>query len=273
MNPTSITPELITAQYKTADNLNARIQLHERFSTNPYPWFAWVFDRLLRLPPNSRIIELGCGSAELWRKNLHRIPPGWQITLTDASQGMIDHASQNLAGAPGFTFEIADAESLAFEDAAFDGVVANHMLYHVSNRQGALAHIQRVLKPGGTFFAATNGETHMMELYTLIDAFLPGINAAQISRVSQPFSLENGREQIAPWFASVNLERYEDSCSVPEAEPLVAYVLSMIGVAAQSLNSEIVSAFRQFVQDQIAAKGAIHITKAGGIFIAQKATL
>ena len=36
-------------QYKDASSLNDRIQLHVRFSTNPYGWMPWVFDQL-RLP-------------------------------------------------------------------------------------------------------------------------------------------------------------------------------------------------------------------------------
>ena len=66
---------LLTDQYRNASNLNARIQLHVRFSTNKYSWMRWVFDQL-DLPPHCHILELGCGSGELWRKNMQRIPEG-----------------------------------------------------------------------------------------------------------------------------------------------------------------------------------------------------
>ena len=36
---------LLTEQYRDGSNLNARISLHARFSTNPYGWFLWVFDQ------------------------------------------------------------------------------------------------------------------------------------------------------------------------------------------------------------------------------------
>jgi hypothetical protein len=32
---------LLTRQYKDESNLNARIQLHARFSTNKYGWHRW----------------------------------------------------------------------------------------------------------------------------------------------------------------------------------------------------------------------------------------
>ncbi len=33
------------SQYKNADNLNARIYLHQRFSTNRNDWQDWVFEK------------------------------------------------------------------------------------------------------------------------------------------------------------------------------------------------------------------------------------
>ncbi|HKI53048.1 MAG TPA: hypothetical protein VJ987_02910, partial [Anaerolineales bacterium] len=52
---------LKTDQYKDSTNLNARVELHNRFSTNQYGWFNWVFDALMNLPANAKILELGCG--------------------------------------------------------------------------------------------------------------------------------------------------------------------------------------------------------------------
>lgn len=51
-------------QYKTADKLNARIGLHELYSTNKQNWQNWVFEQL-ELPANAKILELGCGTANL----------------------------------------------------------------------------------------------------------------------------------------------------------------------------------------------------------------
>ncbi len=51
---------LLTDQYKTADNLTARAQLHVRFSTNKYGWQRWLFDQF-DFPAHARIIEFGSG--------------------------------------------------------------------------------------------------------------------------------------------------------------------------------------------------------------------
>src|SRR5690349_16018954 len=139
---------LKTEQYKDASNLDARIELHRRFSTNPQGWSAWVFDALRTLPAAARVLELGCGPAYLWAANARRIPAGWDITLSDFSAGMLQAAKDSLAVLEReFKFEVIDAQSIPYDAEAFDLVIANHMLYHVPDRPKAIAEIRRVLKP------------------------------------------------------------------------------------------------------------------------------
>ncbi len=61
-------------------------------------------------------------------------------------------------------YRVADIRALPFEDESFDGVVANHMLYHVPDRPQALAEIRRVLRSAGRVFATTNGGDHLQEI-------------------------------------------------------------------------------------------------------------
>jgi len=245
-------------QYKNAANLNDRIQLHVRFSTNRYDFHMWVFDQL-KLAPDSRVLELGCGPGSLWRPNMARIPAGWQITLSDFSPGMLAEARANLAGAHPFAFEQADAQAIPFADASFDAVIANHMLYHVPDRAKAFAEIRRVLRPAGRFYAATNGEEHLSEIYELVHRFDSTIDLW--NRVT--FRLESGAAELAPFFSHVLLHRYESALIVTKAEPLVAYVASM---ADADLTGARRAAFTQLVEERIAADGAIHITKDTGLF-------
>jgi SAM-dependent methyltransferase len=245
-------------QYKNASNLNDRIQLHQRFSTNPYDFQLWVFDQL-RLADDSRVLEIGCGPGSLWRPNLGRIPAGWRITLTDFSPGMLDEARANLAAARPFAFEQADAQALPFGDTAFDAVIANHMLYHVPDRPKAFAEIRRVLAPGGCFYAATNGETHLQEIHHLLHRFDSTIDLWNRSA----FRLEDAAAELEPFFPHLTLHRYPSALVVTEAEPLVAFVASFAGDALTSARRV---EFARFVEQQLAADGAIHITKDTGIF-------
>lgn len=252
-------------QYRNAANLNARVALHTRFGTNPHSWHSWVYDQW-DLPPDGRILELGCGAGWLWRENADRLPPGWAVTLSDFSPGMLDEARRGLAdaGRP-FAFAVLDAQAIPFADATFDAVIANHMLYHVPDKGKALAEIRRVLTPGGRLYAATNGEGHMRELFDLAQRFgLPRFNS--MDPTSAGFRLENGRELLEPYFAHIAERRQPSGLRVTEAAPLIDYLLS--GVAGSSLNEAKVEELRQCVEQEVADKGAMDIAKSSGMFIA-----
>lgn len=257
------TPQAVAAQYSTSANLDARIQLHERFGIEPQPWSHWLLDQF-DLPPAAQILEVGCGTGKLWQATLDRLPPDWSMTLTDQSGGMLAQTRANLGDQDKrFTFEQMDVQALTFPDATFDAVVANHMLYHVPDLAKGLTEISRVLKPGGKLFAATNGAEHLIEMHELVHQFDTNF-AVKPWRLG--FSLENGTELLAPYFHEVKLLRFLTSLRVTEAEPLVAYVRSMDMISPAQMGE-----FREFVQTTLHEHaGVIAIQRAAGLFCAVK---
>jgi SAM-dependent methyltransferase len=255
--------EYLARQYRDASNLNARINIHRRFSTNSYGLLRWIFDRL-DLPSVCRILELGCGPGNLWFENGNRIPEGWDVTLSDYSAGMVRQARDNLRGRhPPFGCGVVDAQSIPFHGATFDAAIADHMLYHVPDRPKALGEIRRVLKPGGRFFASTIGRGHMRELAELVGRFDPALDVWEAGgTAAEAFTLENGAEQVAAYFLDVSVQRYEDSLAVTEAAPLVDYILS----GRLSLDDERRASLAAFVEREMQrAGGVIRITKETGI--------
>jgi ubiquinone/menaquinone biosynthesis C-methylase UbiE len=253
-------------QYRDSSNLDARVVIHQRFSTNPYGWFKWVFDTLLKLPEHAKILELGCGHGLLWKENRDRIPTGWNITLSDLSSGMLDAAWRNLVvSGRAFQFNEIDAQSIPFEDETFDAVLANHMLYHVPDRPKAIAEIKRVLKPGGHLIATTVGENHMKEM-------MDWLRQVHISKVwesfANPFTLENGLEQLKPYFSQIVLSHYEDNLLVTEVEPIIAYLRSSI--RASELSEDELMNLQHDLEKELKENGNIFITKDSGLFEAVK---
>ena len=264
---------LLNHQYQDAANLDARVQLHVLFSTNPYGWQRWCFDHYA-LPADARVLEIGCGPAHQWTINFDRVPPGWQITLTDFSSGMLEQARQNIAAAAQarpltqFDFKIADAQDLPFEAATFDAVMAHHMLYHVPDRAKALAEMQRVLKADGLIYLATNGVTHLRELHELEQRFDPNLDFGW-GRAARAFSLDAGGAEVARFFQDVQVVRYESALNITAAEPLVNYILSM---RTTSTLRECRADLQRFIEDELAQQDAIHISTASGLFIGRKAS-
>jgi ubiquinone/menaquinone biosynthesis C-methylase UbiE len=262
---------LESVQYKDAGNLNNRIQLHQRFSTNPYGWFHWLFDQF-DLPLMSNVLEIGCGPGILWMDNQDRIPAGWSICLSDFSPGMIRQSQVNLGnGRKAFTFIVFNAMDIPFKDETFDAIIANHMLYHIPDRQKVLAEIARVLRPGAHIYAATNGKNHLSELTEIIHQNMQSADISYLPTLfTEEFSLENGSLQLAPWFEQVEIHRYEDSLVVTEAEPLVNYIYSMISRSDNLSGRSRISDLRRSINAMISQKGSIHIQKSTGVFIGVK---
>ena len=50
--------KVVQNQYKTADNLNTRISIHKKYSTNKLGFNNWIFSHY-NISPNIRILELG----------------------------------------------------------------------------------------------------------------------------------------------------------------------------------------------------------------------
>jgi ubiquinone/menaquinone biosynthesis C-methylase UbiE len=262
----------VRAQYESDHNLNARIDLHARFSTNPYGWQRWLFDALTDLPKNAAILDVGCGPGGLWSDNRARMPAGWHLTLSDASIGMVHAARANLTALPlarATTFLVADARALPTPLQRFDAVVANHMLYHVPDRGCALREIWRVLKPGGLLLASTVGEHHMYELWELVAPFVPDIHERR-SATARGFTLENGETQLQSRFTDVHRSDYEDALAVTEVAPIIAYLRSSTSLMEMNLHPNDWAAIRRKVVATIELKGSYAITKASGRFVARK---
>jgi ubiquinone/menaquinone biosynthesis C-methylase UbiE len=253
-------------QYRDSTNLDARLVIHRRFSTNPYGWFHWIFDTLEKLPEHANILELGCGPAYLWRECIKRIPAGWRITLSDLSSGMVDAAWRNLVvTGRNFKFEQIDVQSIPYPGESFDALIANHMLYHVPDRPKAFGEIRRVLRPGGHLFATTVGENHLRELHKWLQHVHIDKSFEEFSRL---FTLENGLEQLKSFFSEVTMIRYEDNLVVTEVEPIMAYIRSSI--RASELSEDAILEIQQDLENELKEKGHIFIRKDSGLFEAVK---
>lgn len=88
------------SQYKTGENLNVRISLHERFSTNPYGFSSWLMDQYPFFP-GCRVLETGCGTGSLWRGREALTESLGELVLTDLSEGMLREAEESLRGMQG----------------------------------------------------------------------------------------------------------------------------------------------------------------------------
>ncbi len=128
-------------------------------ATNAPAFFDWLFqmdwygDTLkdwvsgLEIPPQSTILELGCGPGNL---SVHLAQAGHTVTGADKSARMIKRASRIKSGAK---FIEADAYDLPMKNDTFDVVLLSSLINIVPDRAKLLAEAARVLKPKATISA------------------------------------------------------------------------------------------------------------------------
>jgi SAM-dependent methyltransferase len=139
------------------------------------------------------------------------------------------------------------------------------MLYHVPDLDRGLSEIRRVLKPTGFLFAATNGREHMKEFREIAHEVYADIPTERITG----FGLEDGTESLSAYFVDIEVERYDNTLRITEAEALKAYVWSM--QMAKAVGDEVVREIERRIDDRIERDGVIEIRTRAGVFTARKA--
>lgn len=267
MKNRKIIREFAEQQYETHQNLERRINLWS-YGLNPESLQKWIFSKI-QVQENERMLELGCGTGQLWIENAKNIPSTCSIILSDFSKEMVNKAKENLQSLNlPIEFEILDAEKIPYPNQIFDVVIACHMLYHVPDIQKALLSINRILKPGGRFISTTISQQHLRELKEFLSDF--GLYSEEKRRLFSEFRNETGREILKPFFSDIKFYKYINQVNIPSVDPLMSYIESMFPIEE----------FPDFKEKQVEVKEALvkilekssifKITGISGLFEAKK---
>lgn len=254
----------IIEQYKNAKNLNDRISLHEKYSTNSQGWFNWLFEKIDFSKVN-RLLELGCGNGKLWQENKIDLR-NREIFLSDISEGMVEEVRNKLGS--DFNCIVADAEKIPFKDAYFDSIIANHVLFYLNDLNQGLKEIRRVLRPNGDLYCSTYGSRHMKEITDIVQNFDSRINLSNHS-LYDVFGLENGESILKKYFTTVQRMDYQDSLEITESKPLIDYIMSCHGNQNEMLGPRL-SEFKEYIEELLQKDGKIVVTKQAGLFVCVK---
>ena len=265
--------EKVIEQYQSSTNLNKRINIHS-YSTSTQNWFDWVYERL-QIQSGQKILEIGCGNAILWAHNAYKIPENVEITITDRSEGMLLEAQKKLEPYQSvfdeqniqINYQIADANKLLLPTKSYDLIIANHMLYHVTNIKSCLETVSKALKANGTFCCSTIGKEHMKELHEIVAAFDADI-AIEIpsDHHTTCFRLENGMDYLKEHFSMINQDIQDNDLLVDDVEAIYNYVHSYSGNAPYILEKR-ADEFREMIKKKLEKEGIIYIHKSAGMFM------
>lgn len=259
---------LTTQSYKTEDKLNVRILTHQLYTQPKVDFVQWVVDQI-EWRGDETAVDIGCGSGNYVAAIQARC--GTYIA-GDLSFGMVASLSQ-----PGLPRLNLDTQQIPLAANSVDIVLANHMLYHVPDKNAALRQIKRVLRPNGHLIAATNSSHNMAELIQLRQQAMRQLGVPidpvlEKSPVSDLFSLENGRSLLQTHFRHVERRDLAGVLVFPDPQPVLDYLASTRDWWETFLPHPVTwdDLYHQF-QTLLAAHFTGHdefrVNKLGGIFI------
>lgn len=201
-------PVFVRAQYASTGRLEARIAVWRSDADGHTPQDVALVALAAAEP--DRLLEVGSGTGAFAARCAKELR--CEVVALDSSADMVAATR-----AQGVEAILGDVQDMPFEDGAFDAAVAAWMLYHVPDRDRALAELARVLRPGGPLIAITNGRRQLAELYDLIGA----------ERLDSSFSSENGEEQLVRHFSSVERVDLEPLAHFADREAAAAYLTTL----------------------------------------------
>ena len=249
---------IVRQQYANANNLNTRISIHDKYSTNKMGFGNWIVSNY-RIDKGMKVLELGCGTGDMWKNREDLIKLCSKLTLSDFSEGMLSTTKNNIGECNNVDYKVIYIQEIPFENETFDVVIANMMLYHVPDIDKGLAEVQRVLKRGGLFYCATYGEHGIVEyLSKILSAY--GVE----DNINKNFTLQNGYEILSKTFSRVEKLEYIDSLAVTNIDDMVEYIYSLSSMT--SLNSVPKQVIKEILINNT-TNGILNVPKEYGMFI------
>lgn len=254
------------SQYGTPDKLNARILLHSKYATSRVSWFDWLHSQI-EWPFVNDVLEVGCGTGIFWAALPESVHQNFRLVVTDLSPTMVEsalaHARQHVNNVTGME---ANVQMLPLEDASFDLVIANQMLYHAPNPETALAEIRRVLRPGGTLFASTIGPEHLREFFE-IEAVVFGVTRK--ASHADVFGSVSGRVLLERDFEDVEWRRFDDELRCTDVNDVMAYLTTT--PPGEGATSASLRRLRDEVERRVhEGDGVLRVTKDTGVYLARR---
>lgn len=114
------------------------------------PYAALMAERVASLSPK-RVLETAAGSGIVTRALRDALPRETEIMATDLSAPMLDVAKTKFRTDENVAFLPADAQTLPFDDAAFDAMVCQFGVMFYPDKAKAQSEARRVVAKGGRY--------------------------------------------------------------------------------------------------------------------------
>jgi ubiquinone/menaquinone biosynthesis C-methylase UbiE len=190
-------PELMT------DHEQAAAYAAANFAEVNEPIAGWFQARFPSLAPGARLLDIGCGTADMTIRLVHAYP-GITALGIDGSEAML-LLGRDLVNKAGLTSRIVLEQryfpEAALETAGFDAVTANNLLHHVSDTVSFWSGARRCAKPGAPILVADlrrppdpDAAARMVEQYAW--RAMPPLRRDFLNSLHAAYTAEEVRQQL-----------------------------------------------------------------------------
>lgn len=106
-----------------------------------------TLQEISQLPPNKKILEIGCGNG-IGTRLIHEYFKPSELIATEYDESLVEITKEKVKDI-NVLVEQADATKFRFVDNEFDAVVGLSVIHHIPNWEKALDELYRIIKPNG----------------------------------------------------------------------------------------------------------------------------
>ncbi|SDJ55510.1 class I SAM-dependent methyltransferase [Streptomyces indicus] len=143
---------LDTSALPQSEVWNGSVGAHWAAHHDRYDAMLAEFDKPLfaaaAIRSTDRVLDIGCGAGATSREAAWLAGRG-RVLGVDISAPLIERARADLL--PNLWYELADAETYAFQEAGFDVLISRGGVMFFADHRAAFANLARALAPGGRF--------------------------------------------------------------------------------------------------------------------------
>jgi ubiquinone/menaquinone biosynthesis C-methylase UbiE len=264
--------------YGTGDGLRAKHALAEAQGTRDL--VGWVLG-LVELGRDTTVLDAGCGWGRFtWGLVEGRGHLAEHVVCLDQSEGMIGSLREEAARRDhALRAAVGEVDALPFRDGAFDLAMANFVLYFLEEPRIGARELARVVRPGGRLLAAVHSGATRVPVIELHYRALERLDVPFEPEPPAHFTLENGRDQLAPFFAEIESHAFEDDVVYRDAREFrAAYetigryrdLMARDDVAAGA-KAWLAETAEELAAAEIAAEGVLRAPRGLGAFVCRRA--
>ncbi len=260
---------------ETTQDLQTRIDIHQQYGSRDID--EWMLD-LLHPEPESRILDVGCGSGKQLLAFHKHLEGQVDLTGADVNQELLDQAKSRNAelGDRWRLVQVDFDQRFDLADDSYDLVTCCFAIYYAADPAFTVREMHRVVAPGGRLFTTGPMPENKSTFYEIITeatgAEIPPMPGS--SRYN--FSI---REAIEQTFADLEVHIFENPLVFEGVDPFIDYTRASLSEDRKLWRplftdehgfEQVMDSIREAAAARLEREGKLVMTKVVGGFVATK---